>query len=321
MPIRPTTRQLEILCTLARTRSFSRSAEIMNLSQSALSQAVQQAEILLGVTLFHRTRRVVVPTKPAERFLTQAERFLSNLDGAMAELHAESDPAQGRVEVACLASISVKLLPGVVRAFRAGYPNAVVRVRDDDPDGIVRRVRAGTVDLAISVMFEPDTGVLFQPLIEDDMRLICRKDHPLSRRRRVAWADLADFDLVAMARGTGIRALIDRHLPGLDLFRDATYEVARVPSILEVVEQSDCVSVVPALMLANPDVAARFHHRPLVDPVITRPIGLITAVGTVLSATAQAFCDILLARLASIDAREFAFVRFTVPARETSRGS
>ncbi|HTH98881.1 MAG TPA: LysR family transcriptional regulator [Stellaceae bacterium] len=318
MPIYPSTRQLEILCTLAHTRSFSRSAEIMNLSQSALSQAVQQAETLLGVQLFHRTKRMVAPTKPAMHFLAQAERFLSNLDGAIAELRNDSDPAQGRVEVACLASISVKLLPGVVRAFRAAHPNAVVRVRDDDPDGIVRRVRTGMVDLAISLMFEPDTGVLFRPLIEDDMRVICRRGHPLSRREHIAWEDLAEFDLVAMARGTGIRALIDRHLPGLDLFKDATYEVARVPSVLDVVEQSDCVSVIPALMLAAPDVDRRFHHRPLIDPVITRPIGLITAVDAVLSATAQAFSDVLIRRLRTVDAKKFPHIRFSASLAESS---
>src|SRR5258707_6300477 len=144
---------------LGRTRSFSRSAEALNLSQSALSQAVAEAERLLGVKLFQRTKRNVTPTQPAERFLAQAERFLAGLDGAIAGLRSESDPDRGRVDVACLASISVRLLPGVVRRFRAAHPNAVVRVRDDDPDGIVRRVRSGAVDLAISILFEPDAGV------------------------------------------------------------------------------------------------------------------------------------------------------------------
>ena len=311
MPIYPTTRQLELICALARTQSFSRAAEMMNLSQSALSQSVAQAELLLGAKLFQRTKRSVLLTQPGERFVLQAERLLAGLDSAILELASGSDPGRGRVDVACIASVSVRILPGVVRAFRAAHPRAVVRVRDDDPDGIIRRVRSGAVDLAVSLLFEPDPGVVFTPLIEDDLRLVCRHDHPLSQRPHVAWADLAAFDLVAMAQGTGLRTLIDKQLPGLDLFRDATYEIARVPSILDVVEQSDCVSVVPALMLAALNIAARFHHRPLVDPCITRPIGLIEPRDTVLSATAEAFRATLLAEVSAIEAKAYPFVRFS----------
>ncbi len=140
----------------------------------------------------------------------------------------------------------------------------------------------------------------------------------MSRRRHVAWADLAAFDLVAMAQGTGIRTLIDQQLPDLDLFRNATYEIARVPSILDVVEQSDCVSVIPALMLAAPDIARRFHHRPLTDPCITRPIGLIVPRDGVLSATAEAFARTLVSQLASVEAKKYPYVRFLSEPRRRS---
>jgi DNA-binding transcriptional LysR family regulator len=147
------------------------------------------------------------------------------------------------------------------------------------------------------------------PLIEDGIRMVCRHDHPLSTRSRVAWAELSAFDVVAMAQGTGLRRLIDRQLPGIDLFRNATYEIARVPSILDVVEQSDCVFVTPALMLAAPHIASRFHHRRLVDPSITRSIGLIVPRDAVLSATAEAFRQALIAHLRVIDPQIYPFVR------------
>jgi DNA-binding transcriptional LysR family regulator len=83
---------------------------------------------------------------------------LAGLDNAIRELASGSDPGRGRVDVACIASISVGILPSVVRAFRAAHPTAIVRVRDDDPDGIIRRVRSGGVDLAVSLLFEPDQG-------------------------------------------------------------------------------------------------------------------------------------------------------------------
>jgi hypothetical protein len=83
-----------------------------------------------------------------------------------------------------------------------------------------------------------------------------------------------------------------------------------------VVEQSDCASVIPALMLAAPDIARRFHHRPLADPCITRPIGLIVPRDGVLSATALAFVRTLVTQLARVEAKKYPYVRFTAdPAR------
>jgi hypothetical protein len=76
------------------------------------------------------------------------------------------------------------------------------------------------------------------------------------------------------------------------------------------VEQSDCVSVIPALMLAAPDIARRFHHRPLSDPCITRPIGLIVPRDGVLSPTAEAFARSFIAQLALVEAKKYPYVRF-----------
>lgn len=271
------------------------------MSQSALSQGLLQMERLLGVPLFTRTKRSVAILPAAERFLPRAQSLMEDLDAAVTELRAESDPGQGHVEIACLSTVSVRILPPSVRAFRTRYPKAVVRVRDDDPDGIVDRVKSGTADFAISCLFDRDPTVAFRPLLEDELRFVCRHDHPLAQCRQVGWVDLAGQDLVAMASGTGIRTLLDRQLPRRDIFRHATYEVARVPSILDVVEQSNAVSVIPALALVGPGIAERFHHGPIVQPSIRRVIGLILSRDRAPSAAAQAFINILTTQVSAPD--------------------
>jgi LysR family carnitine catabolism transcriptional activator len=266
------------------------------MSQSALSQAVSQMEALIGVPLFERSKRSVVITPAAQRFLGRVDDMFSDLDGALADLKTDCDPRAGRVDLACLSSVAIRILPRAVEEFRRAYPGAVVRIRDDDPDGIVERVKSGLSDLALSVMFEPDGGVDFIPLLQDNLHFVCRAGHPLSARATISWPDLASFDVVALAQGSGIRSLIDRSLPGGDVFGRATYEVAKVHSILDIVEQSDCVSVLPALALAYPEAAKKFHHRPMRDPEIRRKVGFILP-RRALSATAQAFCDTLTASL------------------------
>ncbi|MBK3479229.1 LysR family transcriptional regulator [Pseudomonas sp. MF6751] len=288
MPITPTLRQLEIFRTLGRTQNFSRAAEALHMSQPALSQAVSQMEIVIGTALFVRTKRSVSITPAGQRFLIRVDAILNELGEALTELSKDSDPRNGRVDVACLSSVATRLLPRAVSLFRKSFPGAVVRVRDEDPDGIISRVKSGAVDFAFSAMFEEDGGVVFEPVIQDVLHFVCRADHPLAQKEKVEWSDIASFDVVALAQGSGIRRLIDRQFPIGGVFSHSTYEVSRIPSILEILEQSDCVSVLPALAFAYPGASEKFHHRPMCDPVIIRDIGFILP-NTPLSATAQAF--------------------------------
>src|SRR3546814_10794569 len=93
----PTVRQLEILLALARTQNFSRAAQAVGISQSALSQAVAQTEFLLNVQLVKRTRRSVMLTRAGQSFAQRAEAIIGDLEMAAREAQAEADPGQGRV--------------------------------------------------------------------------------------------------------------------------------------------------------------------------------------------------------------------------------
>lgn len=259
------------------------------MSQPALSQSIVALEESLGVRLFERSRRVVTLNPIARPFLARCETILADVRVAIGELRAADDPAAGQVEIACLSSIATRILPDIVRRFRETFPGVIVRVFDDDPDGIVEKVRRRRVDLAYSCQFRPEEGITFTPLIEDTLQFVCRRGNPIARRKRITWEDLAAWDVVGLARGSSIRALIDRHVVPARLLKSATYEVAKVSSILDIVEGSDSVSVVPALALAYPRARQLFHFRPIGEPEIKREIGLMVANGVVLSSAARAF--------------------------------
>jgi DNA-binding transcriptional LysR family regulator len=314
----PTLRQLEMCRALAEARSFTRAAEALRMSQSALSQAIAQMEATMGVALFERTKRSVVVTPGGQRFLVRVESILADLDEAVFDLKTACDPRAGRVDLACLSTVAVRLLPPLVDAFRKTYPGAVVRIRDDDPDGTVARVKSGEVDMALSCMFEDDAGVDFVPVLRDSLRFICRADHPLATRPTIDWSDLAAFDVVALPQGSGLRRVIDRKLLNRNIFRNATFEVAKINSILDIVERSDCVSVLPALALAFPGAARTFHHRPMIAPEIQREIGFILP-QKALSATATAFRNTLSASLRHCFDRPYPGVTFEGDDRVASR--
>lgn len=255
---------------------------------------------VLGSVLFERTKRSVAITPAGAKFLLRSEQMLADYEAAVTELRTESDPQFGRVTIACLSTIASRILPSFVPMFRALHPRVRVRVHDDHPDGIIAQVKSGAVDMAISCMFERDAEVRCIPLMQDKLRVVRRKDHPLVKRATIGWADLERYNLIAISDRSGIRLMIDRSMSRSMLFRSATYEVARVPSVLDIVESGASVSVIPALALAFPAVDRTFHHRPINDPEVRRRIDLIVARSHTTSLAAQAFQIMVIDYIASL---------------------
>lgn len=297
MLITPTLRQIQAFLMVSRLGSFTRAAEELCLSQSALSQAINQLEHLLDARLLDRSKRRVTLTPAGRRFLSRAERAITELGMAINEVKEAAAADTGNITIACLSTVATGLLPGAVRAYKSRYPKVSVVIRDDDIEGIVRRVKDGEVDFAITCLFSDDRDIDFEPLIEDHFRFVCHRSHSLSGRERVRWDELSREDLVAMVRGSGVRTLIERKLPDDRVFRDALYEVSRIPSVLSIVENGDCVSVVPALSLARPGLEQTLYHCPIVEPDVRRSVGILTRKDQALSAIAAVFREILIEQL------------------------
>lgn len=309
----PTVRQLEILLALARTNSFSHAANVVGISQSALSQAVAQMEFLLDVQLVQRTRRSVLLTHAGQAFVRRAETILADLHSAIGEARAEADPAQGRVVVACISSVILRVLPAVTRVFKQHWPSATLVVREDDMELCAKQVKAETADLAITTMLKPDPVVEFLPLLQDRFRFVCNHRHPLVGRKVVEWGELAQYDFVGMPHWAQVSQMAEGPIFGGNPFRRAIYEVSRVPTVLSIVEEADVVSAIPALVLAHAKAAERVHHCPIIAPIVPRTIGVITRRNAALSATAIAFRDLLFEVVADSDLFEFPDI--TLPGR------
>lgn len=318
MSITPTIRQLQIFQMLGHLGSFSKAADALNMSQPAFSQALRSLEDLLRVRLFERTKRSVTITPAGRILLSRTDRILADLEAAIREAQFADDPTAGRLDIAALSTIATRVLPTLLRKYRETHPGTSIRIFDDDPDGIIGKVKAHRVDLAFSCLFEEDDGVEFVPICEDIVQFVCARSNPLAAEKNITWIKLNDYDVVGVAKGSSIRALIDRSLPREKRLRNVSYEVAKVSSILEIIEHSDSVAVLPGLTLAFPEARRKFHFRPMKDPVIKRELGLILPRGSSLSAAAGAFRDIVADR-SSYPPNMHSLTFRIEPARERAR--
>ena len=291
MTIAPSVRQMQAIVAVARLGSFSRAAVELGMSQSALSQSIQQLEFLLDAKLLERRHRSVTMTASGEVFVLRVERVLRDLETAVKDVRHQARTDGGRVSVACLSTVATLFMPEAVQSFRKDYPHVSISIRDENVAGILDQVKSGAVDFAVTCLFSDDRDVDFSPVIRDRFRFVCHLDHPWVGRRAVRWKELREINLVAMSEATGVRQIIERRHPDGRVFEHAAYEVSRVPSLVQIVLDGSASSVLPALSLATIRPGERAWHCRMIEPEIDREVGILTAHGAVLSTLAKQFLD------------------------------
>src|SRR5262249_21527104 len=146
-------RHLAALEAVARTRSFGRAARELGYTQSAVSQQIAQLERIVGQQLFHRPGgpRPVEPTEAGLLLLGHADAIVAHLDAARAAMAALAEGEAGTLRVGIYQSVGARLLPAVVRRFRAQWPRVGIRVREESAAAdLLRLLEHGELDLTFA---------------------------------------------------------------------------------------------------------------------------------------------------------------------------
>lgn len=272
--------------------SFRAASEALHLSQSALSRRVDKLEQALGVQLFERTTRKVELTTIGRGFVPRARNVLNELENALIGFHDLSHRLSGEVTIACVPSAVAYFLPEVIRQYHQQYPGIRIRVIDESSLAILSAVARGDADFGLTYIGTQDSDVTFLPLLEERFIVALRVGHPLAERMTLTWEDLAGFDYISLAQGSGNRFLIDQALASHAVRPRWFCEVKHVPALVSLVEAGLGIGVVPKLAMP-PEGHPTLITRPLANPSISRTIGLIQRRGRILSPVAQLLFDLL----------------------------
>ncbi len=276
---------LEAFVAVAGTSNFGRAAQAVHLSQPALSRRIAKLEDALGVKLFDRTTRSVSLTAVGREFSRKAREMLDGLEEALLGIEDIAATRAGEVTVACVPSAAYYYLPGFIRRFHARFPRIRVKVIDEAANTVLGAVVRGEADFGVNFVGTQEPEVDFQPILEEAFVLACRRDHPLARRRKVAWSELAGHEYMTVSKSSGNRLLIDHALARLKKNPRWFYETRHVSTLLGLVEAGLGVAAVPRLALPSAR-HAQLVAVPLVEPKVTRTLGLIRRQGRSLSPAA-----------------------------------
>jgi DNA-binding transcriptional LysR family regulator len=193
-------RHLLALRAVARSGSFSRAADELGYTQSAISQQIAMLERVVGLPLFERRggRRQVTLSESGELLLRHAGSIIDRFQSAKADLSAFSEGAKGTLRIGAYESVSARILPAILGVYAAKWPQVEIVLRDSSEQDLLSLVESGELDLA----FVMDTEVLsdgfkMTELLQDPYVLLLPTGSPLAGKQPVPLDDLVDCRFVA----------------------------------------------------------------------------------------------------------------------------
>ncbi|QWF82396.1 LysR family transcriptional regulator [Amycolatopsis sp. CA-230715] len=207
----PTLRQLEYLVTIIDERSFTRAAEILHVTQSALSHQVKTLERVVGGRLVERLPRGVRATPLGRAMLPHARAALAGSQRAEKAARQAAGLEAGELEVASVYSVTLGVLPPVLRAWRRAHPEVHIRlVEHRHADELEAAMVAGEADVAVGPSPSAWDGPVWMIGEEEFVVVLAPDDEAPQNSGTVALGELADRGWVHYAPGNGLGVLVDK---------------------------------------------------------------------------------------------------------------
>lgn len=282
-------RRMRVLREVAQRGSFSAAAEALAYTQSAVSQQIAALEREAGVKLVERSARGVRLTEAGSIVVGHADAILARLADAEAELEALAGLRGGRLRLAAFPSAGASVMPRAIAVFRERHPAVDLTLQPAEPEDGVALLRAGEVDLALTIAstFDEGTcaygsGITEQHLLDDPMYVILPETHALAHRRSLRLADLADEQWMLGSTGTCPDATIFlRSCQAAGFEPRIAFASNDYPSIQGFVAAGMGLAFVPDLALIN-----------LRDDVVVRSLGARPPVRRIMVASLQgSYCS------------------------------
>ena len=263
-------RDLQVILALAAESSTTGAGAVLHLTQSAVSRALLLAEQKLGVRLFERTARGLVPTPEGERVVAGAGLLLAALAELEESARAPAAPVRP-VRLVCECYTAYRWLPSALKALRTRLPQFDISLAIDHTRDPVAGLVAGDVDVALLTTAPVGDGIVERPLFSDEIVFVMSPSHPLAARASLGPDDLRGTTLLSGNTPEAERTwfttrVFGRKRPKLEFLSlpltEAIIDAARAGMGVAVLSEW----IASTYLGGNDLVVKRFEHEPLRRP-------------------------------------------------------
>ncbi|MBM7456642.1 LysR family pca operon transcriptional activator [Oceanisphaera litoralis] len=296
-------RHLQCFIEVARQNSVSRAADVLSLTQPAVSKKLKELEAMLEVQLLDRSKKGLELTQYGELFLKYAGASVSALrEGTDSIIQAQMKGSL-RISVGVLPTVAASVLPGAVSHFRQSGMEVTLNLSSGPNTLLLSELRVGELDLVVGRLAEPElmTGLSFQHLYSERITFVVRPGHPLLRNQPFNIQDIRHFNVLFPTKESIIAASAERFLlsRGVGLPPDRTETISDSFG-KEYLRQTDAVWIISRGVVAREIEEGEMMELPLDTRETLGPVGLTTRADTLPTPAVQMFMNSIRSTAAAI---------------------
>jgi DNA-binding transcriptional LysR family regulator len=295
------TEQLLAFRAVAEEKSFTKAAEKLFRTQPAISQAIKSLEEELGERLFLRIGRTSTLTHAGRIFLEHVEDAFDSLERGQLRIDALKELQEGELTISTSDTTALYILPDVLQDFRKQYPGVEVQIYCKPSPVAAEQVLAREADLGIVTLPIEHPRLSSEALIVRRDVAICAPGHPLAKRKRIAFTELAEYPLLLLDIGSNTRTYIYQRFQTAGLTPKIAMELGSIEVIKKLVQLDFGVSIVPRIALHDELEQGSIQSIDLFRKEECRTLGVIYPSKGISSLSAQIFITMLKKHLSTQD--------------------
>jgi DNA-binding transcriptional LysR family regulator len=287
--------QLRIFRAVAELHSYSRAAEILFLSQPAISMQVRALEHSVGLPLFEKVGHRLRLTEAGNELLAYSERIFALLDETQLVLEELRGARRGTVKVAASTTAGIYIVPAALGAFHRENPGVRLTLDVVNRFTVQERLLADEVDLAVMGLIEDTHDLEVAEFVPNELVVIASPQHPLAGRANIALEELSNEIMLLREKGSGTRTDVERLFAAQGVPLRVGMELRSSGAIKQAVAAELGIAVMPLSALELELATGRLIILDVAGFPVDRHWSLVRRTGRHLSAAALALWNFLLA--------------------------
>jgi len=272
-------RQLALVLAVEETRNLHHAAQSLNLSQPAATKLLQEIEEALGVSLFERHSRGMAPTVYGVAAARHARLLLIDLRKLHQDIQGLRFGIQGTIHLGTITAAIPDLIPEALAIITREQPSLSISLVTDTSDGLLAALQSGRLDVMVgrAMGLQDSDSLRYEPLAEEDLRVIVREDHPLLSRPSLTFQELAGERYVLQPEASAMRRALAAAFTLLQIpVPQHPVETSSMLATVSILTRTDLIAIVPASVAAYFIGLGAVRELPVKLPSLLEPFGLIT---------------------------------------------
>lgn len=265
-------RDLHYLVSVAQFCHFGKAANACCVSQPTLSMQIKKLEEQLGVQLIERNNKSVMMTEIGQAIAAHAQQILNGVSAIKEVARSAVNPYSGTVKLGLIPTLGPYLLPHIMPQLTRQFPELSLHLIEEKTEKIVKLLIAGELDAVILALPINEPKLVSKLLFEEQFLLAVSHQHPLATRKRVASAELSNYELLLLEEGHCLR---EQALELCQKFKSQkfhTFQATSLETLRYMVANGSGITLLPQLACNN---KALLNYISLHNPKPSRRIGML----------------------------------------------